>query len=221
MGNLAPVAFDIETSGFESSAVITVAGFAFELGYVVILNTAGRAADAAALEETITAKTSYHIEVHMCQNESELLTTLGEISKERIDGDSHYLTAYHGETWNGGFDLPFVRTACVRCNTAWPFPDVAYADVMDVVQRFETHEHNDLVGTYNVLIGDGSCDPFEDSKEAVDAFNDGEWLPLLLHNLADISRTRELAVLGGQYVAKSDFNMKNLAPPNNKTPTSH
>jgi uncharacterized protein YprB with RNaseH-like and TPR domain len=41
MGNLDPVAFDIETSGLEEDAVITVAGIAHELGEVVILNTAG------------------------------------------------------------------------------------------------------------------------------------------------------------------------------------
>ena len=40
-----------------------------------------------------------------------------------------------------------------------------------------------------------------------------EWLPLLKHNLADIQRTRELADLAGRFVAKSDFKMKNLAPP--------
>ena len=41
----------------------------------------------------------------------------------------------------------------------------------------------------------------------------GDWLPLLKHNLADIQRTRELADLAGRFVARSDFNMKNLEPP--------
>jgi len=61
----------------------------------------------------------------------------------------------------------------------------------------------------NVVFG-----PFEDSAEAVDAFENAEWEPLLLHNLADIQRTLELAMLGERYVPRSDFKMKNLSPPN-------
>jgi len=179
-----------------------------------VLNTAGQRADQQALESALNEHTSATVALTICDSEPELLTVFADIAASSINTDTQYLTAYHGETWNGGFDLPFVRTACVRCNAEWPFPDMAYADVMDVVQRFETHEHNDLVGTYNFLIGDESCDPFDDSGEAVDAFRNGEWLPLLLHNLADIIRTRELAALGGRYVAKSDFSMKNLEPPN-------
>ena len=62
------------------------------------------------------------------------------------------------------------------------------------------------------MIRKETCDPFEDSAEAVDAYEDGAWLPLLKNNLADIQRTRELAELAGQFVARSDFKMKNLEP---------
>jgi len=215
MGQLHPVAFDIETDGLKPRSVITVAGLAFQQEATLVLNTAGRSADQPSLESALNKHTSATVTVTTCDSESELLTVFADIAVSSINTDSQYLTAYHGETWNGGFDLPFVRTACVRCNAEWPFPDMAYADVMDVVQRFETHGNSDLVGTYNFLIGDESCDPFDDSDEAVGAFRNGEWLPLLLHNLADIIRTRELAALGGRYVAKSDFSMKNLAPPSN------
>jgi len=47
----------------------------------------------------------------------------------------------------------------------------------------------------------------------VDAFEAAKWLPLLEHNLVDIQRTRELALLAGRFVPKSDFSMKNLQPP--------
>ena len=47
----------------------------------------------------------------------------------------------------------------------------------------------------------------------MNAYEDAEWLPLLKHNLADIQRTRELALLAGRFVPKSDFSMKNLQPP--------
>lgn len=213
MGNLQPVAFDIETTGFEPGSVITVAGLAAQQDVILVLNTAGRTADHQHLETALNQDTSATVGLSVCHSESELLATLSDCAGTLIDTDTQYLTAYNGETWNGGFDLPFLRTTCVRCSADWPFPDMAYADVMDVVKRFDTHENNDLVSAYNFLIGTDSCDPFDDSEEAVRAFRDGDWLPLLLHNLADIVRTRELAVLGGRYVAKSDFGMKNLEPP--------
>jgi hypothetical protein len=135
------------------------------------------------------------------------------VSEDHIDGDGNYLTAYNGETWNGGFDLPFLRTSCVKHNVEWPFPDMAYADMFSVIDRFNTNDTNDLVGVYDQLIGGDTCDPFSDSSKAVDAFHNNNWDSLLLHNIADIHRTRELAVLAGRYVPKSDFSMKNLSPP--------
>ena len=132
---------------------------------------------------------------------------------EHLDADRHYLTAYNGETWNAGFDLPYLRSACARCSVEWPFPEIAYADTMTMVDRFYTNDVNDLVGVYDALVGEEDCDPFEDSGSAVTAHENEEWTQLLLHNLADVERTRELAVLAGRYVPKSDFGMKNLAPP--------
>lgn len=85
--------------------------------------------------------------------------------------------------------------------------------MIQIVDRFDTHDQKDLVGVYETLIRKETCDPFEDSAEAVDAFEDDTWLPLLKHNLADIQRTRELAELAGRFVARSDFKMKNLEPP--------
>lgn len=94
---------------------------------------------------------------------------------KQFDGDRHYLTAFNGEMWKGGFDLPFLRTACVRNDVVWPFPDIAYADMFDIVDRFNTDDVRDLVGVYNQLIGGETCDPFEESGEAVDAFENGDW----------------------------------------------
>ena len=213
MGDLAPIAFDIETNGFAPGAVITVTGLAFELGDVLILNTNGRAVDEDSLETRLAAHADGRVDLSVCESEHELLTVLADVCDTHIDTDAHYLTAYHGETWNGGFDLPFLRSACVERGVSWPFPDMAYADMLDVVDRFDTNDTRDLVGVYDQLIGEETCDPFDDSEAAVTAFNNGEWESLLRHNLADIHRTRELAVLAGEYVPKSDFRMKNLAPP--------
>jgi len=214
MGNLQPIAFDIETSGLDESAVLTVAGLAHSLGEVLILNTDGRSANSSQLEQALRTESGGDVEVLLADDEEALLGILQQIAHDRLNDDKHYLTAYHGETWNGGFDLPFVRTACISHNLDWPFPDIAYADVFSFIDRFDTNDEKGLVEVYNELIGKDSCDPFEDSGAAVDAFDTGAWEPLLLHNLADIQRTRELAIIASEYVPQSDFNMKNLSPPN-------
>ncbi|WP_440765099.1 hypothetical protein [Natronorubrum sp. DTA7] len=213
MGGLTPIAFDIETSGLEPSATLTVAGLATDMGAWLGLNTTGREADASRLETAVEHESGSNIRVSTHSDERSLLTALGEFAHKRIDGDRHYLTAYHGETWKGGFDLPFLRRACVRREVDWPFPDVAYADVMTVYERFDTGDVNNLEGVYDELVGGEHCDPFAESESAVTAHENEAWEQLLLHNLADIERTRELAVLAGRYVAKSDFKMKSLTPP--------
>jgi len=213
MGQLAPLAFDIETSGLDDDAVITVAGFSHSLGESLILNTAGRAADRKALVRTLDDHSPRTVQLQLVDDEQALLEALATFAIEQLDGDRHYLTAYNGETWNGGFDLPFCRTRFLRHDLDWPFRDVAYADMMAITDRFDTNDHRDLVGVYEALIGEETCDPFNDSAAAVDAFEAGDWLPLLEHNLADIQRTRELADLAGRFVPKSDFSMKNLEPP--------
>ena len=213
MGDLDPVAFDIETSGLDESAVITVAGFAHDIGESVILNTGGRDIDSAGIAAELEAHSSGAVSLNAVNDEQALLAAVADVASSQLDGDRHYLTAYNGETWNGGFDLPFCRTRFLAHDMEWPFQDLAYADMMETVDRFETHDQRDLVGVYDQLIGNPTCDPFEDSGAAVDAFEAAEWLPLLKHNLADIQRTRELAQLAGRFVPKSDFGMKSLEPP--------
>ena len=213
MGDLDPVAFDIETSGLDESAVITVAGFAHDIGESVILNTGGRDIDSAGIAAELEAHSSGAVSLNAVNDEQALLAAVADVASSQLDGDRHYLTAYNGETWNGGFDLPFCRTRFLNHNMQWPFGDIAYADMMETMDRFDTNDQRDLVGVYEQLIGNESCDPFEDSGEAVSAFEAAEWLPLLKHNLADIQRTRELAQLAGRFVPKSDFGMKSLEPP--------
>jgi uncharacterized protein YprB with RNaseH-like and TPR domain len=212
MADLSPVAFDIETSGLDpEDAQITVAGFAHHLGVVVILNTGGRPADHDHLADVLEDHARVR-SLALCDDEADLLEAL-TAAVDRLDADTHYITAFNGETWSGGFDLQFLRTRCAFQHVAWPFDEFAYADTMEAVDRFATGDHSDLEGTYDVLIGDDYSDPFTDSKAAVDAWQDENWAALLLHNLADIRRTHQLAALAEQYVAKSDFGMKTLAPP--------
>jgi len=172
MGSLTPVAFDLETSGLESSAVITVVGLATDMGAWLGLNTAGRDADAARLAEAVEQESGANIRLSVHPDERGVLLALGEFATARLDGDQQYLTAYFGETYTDGFDLPFLRRACVRQDVDWPFPDVAYADVRTVMQRFTT-EASDLAGVYEELIGGGHCDPFADSERAVVSLDGG------------------------------------------------
>jgi hypothetical protein len=59
MSNLDPVAFDIETSGFDDDAVVTVAGFAYDLGESLICNLDGR--DQVALRRTVGLRISHGV----------------------------------------------------------------------------------------------------------------------------------------------------------------
>jgi hypothetical protein len=214
MGTLDPVAFDIETSGLDDDAVITVAGFAHELGETLVLNVAGRDRPATdPLVDRLDDHSAQRVCLTVVDSEQALLDAVGTFATKRLDGDSHYLTAFNGETWNGGFDLPFCRTRFHRHGMDWPFGDVAYADMMEIVDRFETNDQRDLVGVYDALIGEATCDPFADSSGAVTAFEDVDGPAVPEHNLAAIQPTRELAELAGRFVAKSDFSMKNLQPP--------
>jgi hypothetical protein len=156
MGSLTPVAFDIETSGLDSTAEITVAGFALELGGWLVLNTGGRGADAGVCEQVLDEQSEREVQVAVRESEVALLGAVGAFVDERLDDDAHYLAAYNGETWSGGFDLPFLRRSCVRHDADWPFAGLAYADVFSVIDRFETDGVSDLAGVYEQLIG-GDC----------------------------------------------------------------
>lgn len=213
MGRLAPVAVDLETAGFEPDASITVVGLAGDAAAWQGLNAGGRPVDETDVREVLHAGADRAVELDVTADEAGLLEALRDVVETRLDGSRQYLCAFNGETWRGGFDLPFLRTACARHGADWPFADLAYADVRAMVERFNTGEAGDLDGVYDALVGRPVDDPFADSREAVTAYEDGDWAPLLRHNLADVTRTYELAVLAGRYVPKADFRMKNLGPP--------
>lgn len=174
MGSLEPVAFDIETSGLDPQAELTVAGFATEVGSWLGLNTTGRDADPSRLETVVGRRSGSNVRVAAFPDERELLEGIVRFAAERVDSDRQYLTAYNGECWRDGFDLPFLRRACVKRGVEWPFPEVAYADTMDAVERFHTGGASDLAGAYQALVGGDSPDPFEDSASAVSSHESGD-----------------------------------------------
>ena len=92
--------------------------------------------------------------------------------------------------------------------------ELPYIDAMDVFEtRFNT-SGDTLTAVYEELIGSGltELDPFVDSEEAVDAWEEGDFESLVRHNVADIRRTRALMRLAERYCSKSHFTMRSLDP---------
>lgn len=215
---LEQVAFDIETTGFDVDDAVTTVGFAVPMGVRVFLQTGGR--DASGVEAAVESEVPETlVQVSTHASEQELLVAVSEFVAERVRGDDVLLVAYNGETWNGGFDVPFLRTRYAQRELAWPLVDVPYADVMPLVtDRFNTSvdgtQQGGLVPAYDVLC-DGTysnLDPFDDSVEAVTAFEDGRFAAVVLHNVADVLRTRALGRVAERYCSKSEFKVKSLTP---------
>jgi len=213
MTELSTVAFDIETTGFETRDQLTVVGFDSAVASRVFLNTDGTT-PSSTLTDQLNEKLQTAVQLTSHDSERELLTELTTFVTSTLTQRNAKLVAYNGERWNGGFDLPFLRTRLCTHGLEWPFGTLPYVDVMDVFEkRFNTSE-NTLNGVYGELIGAGmnELDPFADSSEAVTAWEEGTFEPLITHNVADIRRTRALMDLAERYCSKSDFSMKSLEP---------
>jgi len=213
MTELTTIAFDIETTGFGADDKLTVVGFDSAVSSRVFLNT-GDSAPATALADRVNDTLQTPVQLTFHDSEPELLTELATFVTSTLTQRDAKLVAYNGERWNGGFDLPFLRTRCCTHGFEWPFGTLPYVDVMDVFEkRFNTSEDS-LSGVYGELIGSGlnDLDPFADSGEAVTVWEEGTYEPLVTHNVADIRRTRSLMELAERYCSKSDFSMKSLEP---------
>lgn len=216
---LTHVAFDIETSGFAATDIVTVAGLSLPLGSRLFLNTAGATVQTQDLSQNLAETFDRQVQLSSHVDERELLQALDEFIGDSVTDSEYLLIAYNGERFTGGFDLPFLRTRYACQELQWPFDGLPYADLLPLIEkRFNTvtggDEQNDLVGAYDTLIdGDLSThDPFNDSSAAASAFDAGEFKPLLTHNLADILRTQKLAGLAQQYCGTSEFSVKSLTP---------
>lgn len=210
MTDLTTVAFDIETTGFETSDQLTVIGFDSPVASRVFLNTDGTT-PSANLEDDLNTKLNAPVQLSVHTSGQELLTEMSAFVTSTLTQRDAKLVAYNGERWSGGFDLPFLRTRLCTHAIDWPFGSLPYVDVMDVFEkRFNTTE-NTLCGVYEELIGRGlNLDPFTDSAAAVTTWQNGRFEPLLTHNVADIRQTRALMDLAERYCSKSDFSMKLL-----------
>ncbi|WP_246998015.1 hypothetical protein [Halosolutus gelatinilyticus] len=216
---LAHVAIDIETTGLDAADEVTVVGFELELGCRVFYQTGGRDTDSNDVETAVQNRTGTYVEVSAHRSEQALLEAVSAFVATRLRSADVLLVGYNAETWRGGFDLPFLRTRYAACDVAWPFQTLPYADLLPVVRDlFNTvvdgEESADLETAYEVLcLGEtATVDPFDDSVEAVAAFEDGRFEAVVLHNVADIRRTGQLSSLAQRYCSKSDFDLKSLTP---------
>ncbi|MEF8881108.1 MAG: ribonuclease H-like domain-containing protein [Halapricum sp.] len=213
MTELDTVAFDIETTGFTTADRLTVVGFDADVSSRVFLNVDERS-HPGTLEQRLNNAVTTPVTLSLHDTEPALLQAVTTFVESTISQQEVKLVAYNGETWNGGFDLPFLRTRLSQHNLDWPFTELPYIDVLGVFEsRFNTTDTT-LVSVYDELIGGrlSAIDPFTESAEAVDAWQEGEFEPVVLHNIADIRRTRALMNLAERYCSKSDFQMKSLDP---------
>jgi uncharacterized protein YprB with RNaseH-like and TPR domain len=212
-------ALDIETTGTAPDDRLTVVGIDIPMGSCLFLNTGGREY-ADATTDRLHSEFERVVNVTAHDSERDALEAfrafVGErfSQTERADStDEFKYAAYNGETWNGGFDLPFLRTRYRDHDIAWPLQG-PYIDVMAVVgDRFNVSGKS-LETTYGELVGDGlnERDPFESSGEAVKRWEDGAFEALLRHNLVDIRRTRTLVRVAERYCSSSHFSMRSLEP---------
>lgn len=213
MTDLTTVAFDIETTGFATDDRLTVVGFDSDIGSRLFLNTGGRRVN-SPLEPLLNDRVSRRVRLSERKTEAALLQRVTSFVSSTLSQRQIKLVAYNGERWKGGFDLPFLRTRLSHHDISWPFQDLPYVDALDVFEtQFNTTE-NTLEDVYEELIGGDltDLDPFNESSESVNAWKDGDFESVLLHNLADIRRTRALMRLAERYCSKSDFSMKSLDP---------
>jgi len=221
MSELEFVAFDIETTGFDVGDEVTVVGFALPLGCRVFVQAGGHGiehdVDETVLKKTVQERTAHHVQLSMHDSEVALLEAVGGFAADRLAAGDYLLVAYNGERWKTGFDLPFLRTRLAVTGVEWPFRELPYADLLLVIERrFNTtvdgDSNADLVGAYGTLC-DGelnALDPFDDSAEAVTAFEEGRLADLVVHNVADVRRCEALGRLTQRYCSKSDYQLKSL-----------
>ncbi len=233
------VAWDIETTGLEWSAQITAAGFWFSANHAtIILNIGPHSIDRGRTVAVLEEQSGADVCLVPVRDEPSVLGEMQQIIFERFDRDYDRLVAFNADSWQGGFDLPFTRTRCIRHGHPWVFDGVVFSDLWEpVVKRLNTtlptgqptESVNSLTGAYRLLCsgneavgelvrtaeshhvyGSQPYDPFDDSESTVGQYERGNLQAVCAHNLADIHRTWELGELAREFVAPRDLTQKKL-----------
>lgn len=234
------VAWDLETTGFAWDAEITVSGFWFpgDSGHAeLVINTDDTTIEPEQYKTDLERVSDANVTITAADNEAALLEELRRVLFDRFDRDYNRLTAFHADSWQGGFDLPFLRTRCIAHGVDWVFDGLSFCDLWDPVKKrlnttatyWDKHDDvNSLEGAHGILLGDNpppvlaaaapdhpwyadrAYDPFEDSGSAVYCYERGDLLPVAQHNLADVHRTWELAEIVRAFVPSKDITEKKL-----------
>lgn len=133
-------AFDIETTGFAASDTLTTLTLESDGLYRIWVNGESGDVDYDAVTEEIEQESGENIRLLVAENAEDLLTSVRAFVEENFDAQD-ILVAYNGETWNSGFDLQFLRTACLQNGVEWVFKGVRYLDIYPVFgkkNRFNT-----------------------------------------------------------------------------------
>jgi len=133
-------AFDIETTGFGAHETLTTLTLEDSGRYHIWINTDGRTVDIQSIRETVSEQSGEDVKIYAAMDSTELLESVGTYISENFNS-LDVLVAYNGETWKGGFDLQFLRTACLQTGVGWIFDDVNYMDIYPIFgkkNRFNT-----------------------------------------------------------------------------------
>lgn len=131
------IPFDIETTGFKAAGEDFITNIVLHNDdlYHIWINTNERKADASELQKRIIQGAELeNIVLYVCEDEKELLENIEDYFNTHAD-DNTILTAFNGERYNGGFDLPFIRTRCVKNGIGFIFSGFWYTDIMDVIHE--------------------------------------------------------------------------------------
>jgi uncharacterized protein YprB with RNaseH-like and TPR domain len=209
------VAIDIETTGLQADGAVTVFGMLTapfdERQAHLVLNSGGHSLDYNETYAELSDSVPVEVELEIVLHEEELLETIQSLLFEHFNREYDRLVAFNGETWRGGFDLPYLRSRYAVHEMQWPFRGCDYVDLYPIVsKRFHTalpdgdelDDHNDLVRSHRFLCQpENEFDPYASSDQAVTDYYDGDFVPLLKHNLSDIYRTADLAEIVQQYAS--------------------
>ena len=108
MTELTTIAFDIETTGFQADDELTVVGFDSAVSSRVFLYTG--TAPQTGLTDRLNDALQTPVQLSFHDSEQDLLHELATFVTSTLTQRDAKLFAYNGERWNGGFDLPFLRT---------------------------------------------------------------------------------------------------------------
>lgn len=170
------VAWDIETTGLCWSDNITASGFWLPHGTAeVVVNTAGTTIDPEAYEQYLHEHCGVSLTVHPTSDETALLEKMQHLIFEKFEREDNRLVGFHADSWQGGFDLPFLRSACLRCGVEWIFDGLEFVDLWEPIKKHlnttEPPPNGDseqttvqtLEGTYTMLCAESAVSDALDS----------------------------------------------------------